>query len=142
MLHFDPFSNMRLDLRPPCWRHLWPSQCVYWHPPWVPSHICVVHGPREIRRPLLHEGLYALGVIPVASQFMDISYSKEDLRRSKQLVDDPAVQQMLTLRTARISVHQFLHQIRTHATRILHHVLCNLERSRQHIFRLVAHLCE
>ena len=70
MLHFDPLSNMRLDLRSSCWRHLWPSQCVYWHPPWVSSHICLVHGPREIRRSLLHEGLYALGVIPVASQFM------------------------------------------------------------------------
>ena len=47
---------------------------------------------------------------------------------------------MLAFRTSRIPIHQLLHQIRTHNTRVLHHLLRDLERPGQNILAPVQRL--
>lgn len=41
-----------------------PPQDIEWHPPWVTSHVGVVHIARELGRSLLQEALHTLGVVP------------------------------------------------------------------------------
>lgn len=62
------------------------------------------------------------------------------LRRPKQLIDDPTIQQMLALGAPPVPVHQLLHQVRTHTTRIAHNILGNLKRPRQHLLGLLTHV--
>jgi len=126
ILYAGSYPNMRLDLWPPCWRYLWPIQSVQRHPPRIPSHIGIIHRSCKLRLPLLHERLHTLGVI----------------RRPKQLIDYPTIQQMLTFRTSHIPIHQLLHQIRTHATCVPHHVLGHLKRPWQHLLGLLTRLCK
>lgn len=52
------------------------------------------------------------------------------LRRPKQLINHPRIQQMLPLGTPTIPIHQLLHQIRTHTTCIPTHILRHLQRPR------------
>lgn len=67
---------------------------------------------------------------------------QKNILRSKQLKQQPRIQQMLPLRTPLIPKHHLLHQIRTNRARIAHHLPRDLQRARQHIVAVLHRLSE